>query len=216
VPIATLPPGAPPAFSQVAQRFVETSRGYVVFRIHRVFDVHGGLQRRHEDLVMNGVYADGSLVRVRVVSYEINGRAATASDLAGVEQSWNHPKPTDVFAPPFDPRNAGAYQYRSGGETTIAFSSTVQDAGHGSGSFAFDPRGNVLSYNFVPNVLPQHARSGEITNRRAEVLPGYWASAEETQQYRGTYGPFAASGTIQVTYSDFRRYPDLAAALNSL
>ncbi|HEY1868242.1 MAG TPA: hypothetical protein VGG70_08065, partial [Candidatus Cybelea sp.] len=99
---------------------------------------------------------------------------------------------------------------------SIAFSSNVQDAGHGSGSFAFDARGNVLSYSFVPNALPPHARFGQITDQRAEVLPGYWASAQETQQYKGTYGPFAASGTIQITYSDFRRYSDLATALSAL
>lgn len=165
---------------------------------------------------MNGVYNDGALVKVRIVSYTIDGHPASANEISGVEQSWNHPKPSEVFAPPFDPRNSGAYQYRSGGETSIAFTSTVQDAGHGSGSFAFDAHGNVLSYSFVPNSLPPHARSGQITDERAEVLPGYWASSEETQQYRGTYGPFAASGTIQITYSNFRRYSDLTAALSAL
>src|SRR5215471_8775355 len=85
--IVTLPAGAPPGLAQVAQRFAQTSQGYVAFKLHRVFDVHGGLQRRHEDLVMNGVYRDGALVRVRVVSYAINGRRAGASDVAGVEQS---------------------------------------------------------------------------------------------------------------------------------
>lgn len=165
---------------------------------------------------MNGVYNDGALVKVRVVSYTIDGHPASPNEIAGIEQSWNHPKLTDVFAAPFDPKNAGAYQYRSGGETSIAFSSNVQDAGHGSGSFAFDARGNVLSYSFVPNALPPHARSGEITDQRAEVLPGYWASSEETQQYRGTYGPFAAAGTIQTTYSNFRRFADLSSALSAL
>ncbi|HMF28927.1 MAG TPA: hypothetical protein VKE42_09155, partial [Candidatus Cybelea sp.] len=179
-------------------------------------DVHGGLQRRHEDLVMNGVYRDGALVRVRVVSYAINGRRAGASDVAGVEQSWNHPKPSEVFAAPFDPRNFEAYQYRSVGDAAIAFSSGVRDAGHGSGSFTYDARGNVVSYTFVPNSLPPHAKSGTIADQRAEVLPGYWASTQETQQYKGSYGPFAASGAIEVTYSDFRRVSNLDSALTSL
>ena len=184
--------------------------------MHRVFDVHGALQRRHEDLVMNGVYEDGALVRVRVVSYAINGQAASASQIAGVEQSWNHPRPSDVFAAPFDPRNAAAYQYRSAGAGTIGFSSNVGDAGHGSGSFTYDPHGNVLSYTFVPNSLPPHATSGTIADRRSEVLPGYWASTQETQEYKGTYGPFAASGGITITYSDFRRFSNLSNALSSL
>ncbi len=214
--IASLPPGAPPALAQVAQRFTATSRGFVVFQMHRVFDVHSAMQRRHEDLVMNGVYDDGTLVRVRVVSYAINGRPAAAGDIAGVEQSWNHPKPSDVFAAPFDPKNFGAYQYRDAGNSTIAFSSDVRDAGHGSGSFTYDARGNVVSYTFVPNALPPHATSGTITDQRSEVLPGYWASTAETQQYKGSYGPFGAAGTIAITYSDFRRSSDLSAALSSL
>jgi hypothetical protein len=212
----TLPPGAPPALAQVAQRFTQTSRGFVAFRMHRVFDVHGGLQRRHEDLVLNGVYQDGTLVRVRVVSYAINGRPASTNDIAGVEQSWNHPKPSEVFAAPFDPKNFSAYQYRDGGNATIAFSSNLRDAGHGSGSFTYDAAGNVVAYTFAPNTLPPHATSGTIADRRSEVLPGYWASTEEMQQYKGNYGPFAASGAIQVTYSDFRRSSDLSTALSSL
>ena len=214
--VASLPPGAPPALAQVAQRFAATSRGFVVFQMHRVFDVHTALQRRHEELVMNGVYDDGTLVRVRVVSYAVNGRPAGQSDVAAVEQSWNHPKPSDVFAPPFDPRNFGAYQYRSYGNSTIGFSSNLRDAGHGSGTFTYDARGNVVSYTFVPNVLPPHATSGEVADRRSEVLPGYWASTDETQQYRGSYGPFAAAGAIAVTYSDFRRSSDLNSALSLL
>ena len=110
-----LPAGAPPALAQVAQRYADTSRGIVGFQMHRIFNVHGGFSRRSEDLVMNGIYDDGALVRVRVVKYSINGSAASASDVAGVEQSWNHPKPSDVFTPPFDSRNFGAYAYQSGG-----------------------------------------------------------------------------------------------------
>lgn len=212
----TLPTGAPPTLAQVAQRFTQTSHGYVAFQLHRVFDVHGGPQRRHEDLVMNGVYEDGTLVRVRVVSYAINGRPAGASDVAGVEQSWNHPKPNEVFAPPFDPRNFGTYQYRNGGDAAIAFSSDVRDAGHGSGSFTYDDHGNVASYTFEPNSLPPHAKSGTIADRRAEVLPGYWASTQETQTYKGSYGPFSAAGTIEITYTNFRRFSNLNTALTSL
>lgn len=210
------PAGAPPALAQVAQRYADTSRGVVAFQMHRVFDVHGGFSRRHEDLVMNGVYQDGALVRVRVVSYAINGGAASASDVAGLEQSWNHPKQPDVFAPPFDGRNLGAYQYRSAGGATIAFTSNVHDAGHGSGSFTYDAQGNVVAYTFTPNALPPHASSGTIADRRAEVLPGFWASTQESQQYRGSYGPFAAAGTIEVTYSDFRRFADLQSAERAL
>jgi hypothetical protein len=48
------------------------------------------------------------------------------------------------------------------------------------------------------------------------VLPGYWAVTQETQNYKGTYGLFSAAGTIQITFSDFRRFPDLQSALGTL
>jgi hypothetical protein len=211
-----LPTGTPPALAQVAQRYSDTSRGIVAFQIHRVFDVHGGFSRRHEDLLMNGIYDDGKLVRVRVVSYSINGKPASVSDVAGVEQSWNHPKPDEVFAPPYDASNFGAYQYTRGGSSTIDFDSTIRDAGHGRGSFTYDAQDDVVAITYQPNALPPHAQSGTITDLRSEVLSGYWAATQETQQYRGTYGLFAASGTITVWYSGFRRYPDLQSALRAL
>jgi hypothetical protein len=211
-----LPPGAPPALAQVAQRYAETSRGVVTFRMHRLFDVHGALQSHREDLVMDGVYDDGATVRVRVDSYTINGKPASAAQVSSLEQSWDNPKPSDVFAPPFDARNLGAYQYATGSPTTIDFTSTVNDAGHGRGSFTHDAQNNVVSITYQPNALPPHATSGEITDLRSEVLPGYWATTQETQQYRGSYGPFPASGTVQNTFSNFRRYPDLSSALRAL
>jgi hypothetical protein len=212
----TLPAGAPPALVQVAQQYASTSRGVVTFQMHRVFDVHSPLQSRHEDLVMNGVYDDGALVRVRVVSYSINGKSASAGDMSNVEQSWDHPKPGDVFAPPFDSRNFDAYQYRSGGPSTIDFTSSVHDAGHGNGSLTYDVQANVVAYTYRPNALPPHATSGQITDRRSEVLPGYWAVTAEAQEYKGNYGLFSASGAIQVSYSAFRRSPDLQSALRAL
>jgi hypothetical protein len=211
-----LPTGAPPALAEVAQRFAETSRGVVAFQMHRVFDVHGGLQSRHEDLVMSAVYDDGTIARVRVLSYSIDGKAAGAADIAALEQSWNHPRSSDVFAPPYDQRFFDDYQYQPGGPSTIGFTSTVHDAGHGNGSFAYDASDDVLWVTYAPNQLPPHARSGEITDQRAEVLPGYWAVTHETQEYRGMVGPFSAAGTIKVDFSGFRRFADLQSALRAL
>ena len=211
-----LPAGAPPVLTQVAQRFAETSRGIVTFRMHRIFDVRDVVRHRHEDLVMNGVYDDGVLARVHVVSYAIDGRATSAGDIANVEQSWNQPRPGDVFAPPFDARNFDAYQFHIAGASTIDFTSSDRDAGHGNGSFTYDDQYEVLSYTYQPNALPEYAHSAQITDRRSEVLPGYWASTQEKQEYKGSVGPFAGSGIIQVTYSYFRRFPDLESALRAL
>ena len=210
------PPGAPPALAIVAQRFADTSRGIVGFHLHRVFDVHAGFSKRHEDLVMDGVYSDGEIVKVHVSSYTIDGKPADAATQATLVQSYEHPSAGALFNLPFDPRYVEAYQYQSAGPQKIAFTSSVRDAAHGNGSFSFDTSGNVLSYTYQPNVLPPHASFGEVTDRRSEALPGYWAVVEETQQYKGSYGPFPGAGTVEITFSDFHRFSDLPSALRSL
>ncbi len=211
-----LPADAPPALAQVAQRFAQTSRGAVVCQLHRVFDVHAGFSRRHEDLTMNVAYDDGAIAKVRVTSYSIDGKAASAADVAALEDSWSHPKPNEAFATPFDARNFGAYQYRSTGPATIGFTSNVRDGAHGDGSFSYDAQYNVVTYTYQPAALPPHATSGEITDRRGEVLSGYWSATDETQAYKGTYGPFPGEGTISVAYSNFRRFRDVQSALRAL
>ena len=165
---------------------------------------------------MNGVYKDGTVVKVRVLSYTIDGKVAGAGDVASVEQSWDPPQRGNVFASPYDPRNLEAYQYLRADPSTIAFTSNVHDWAHGNGSFTYDTGDDVVSCTYQPNALPPHATFGQITDRRSEVLPGYWAVTQEIQQYRGNYGPFAAAGTIQAAFSDFRRFPDLPSALNAL
>jgi hypothetical protein len=210
------PASAPPALTQIAQRYQQTSRGIVAFRMHRTLDVHGAFKSRHEDIVMQGIYSDGVTVKVHVYSYRIDGHAADASDVSSLEKSWEHPKPSDVFAAPFDPNHLDAYEYQQGGASTICFNSSVRDSGHGRGSFTYNAQNDVVSVTYQPNALPPHASSGQITDLRSEVLPGYWATTQETQQYKGNYGPFPAAGTMQVEFSDFRRFPDLQSALHAL
>jgi hypothetical protein len=211
-----VPATAPPALAAVAQRFSESTRGVVAFRMHRTFEAHAGFSSRHEDLVMDGIFVDGSIVKVRVLSYTIDGKAAGADACAAVERAWQNPKPGDEFAPPFDARNFDAYQYQPEGTGAFAFTSSVRDAGHGNGSFDYDAQGNVVAYVYQPNALPPHARSGQISDKRAEVLPGYWAVTEEMQTYKGTVGLFSGSGTVQLLFSNFRRFADLQSATRSL
>jgi hypothetical protein len=214
--VVTPPPSPPPALTLVAQRFAETNRGIVGFHLHRVFDVHAGFSKRHEELALDGIYSDGAIVKVHVSSYTIDGKPADAATQATLVQSYEHPAPGAIFNVPFDPRYVEAYQYQSAGPQKIAFTSSLRDPAHGNGSFSFDDGGNVLSYTYQPNVLPPHASFGQVTDRRSEALPGYWAVVEETQQYKGSYGPFPGAGTVDITFSDFHRFTDLQSALRSL
>jgi hypothetical protein len=188
----------------------------VNFRLHRVFDVHAGFSKRHEDLVLSGVYEDGVIAKVRVIAYTIDGRNADAQQQASMAQDYENPKPGETFAVPFDSRNAANYSYQQQGIGTIGFTSALHDAAHGSGTFTYDQTNNVIAYTYQPNVLPPHASWGEITDRRSEVLPGYWAVTQETQNYKGSYGPFAGAGTVEIDYSDFRRFSSLQSAIDAL
>ncbi|HZV77856.1 MAG TPA: hypothetical protein VFF63_08880 [Candidatus Babeliales bacterium] len=216
MPTMISPASPPPALTSVAQQYQQTSRGIVVFEMHRVLEAHGAFSSHREDVVMSGIYDDGALVKVRVSTYTINGKPAGANQISALEQSWEHPDPRDVFAAPFSASNFAAYAYRDGGPSTIDFASPVRDAGHGNGSFMYDAQNNVVSCTYQPNALPPHASSGEITDRRSEVLPGYWAVTQELQQYSGSYGPFSAAGGVQETFSGFRRFSDLRSALAAL
>ena len=211
-----LPPGAPPVLTLVAQRFTESTRGIVSFRVRRVFDVHAGPMSRHEDFTLDEVYEDGATVRVRVVSDVVDGKPTSPSAQAALAASYEHPKPGDAFAPPFDQNNFSAYQYQNAGPQRIAFTSSVRDQGHGNGSFTYDGANNVVTFTYQPNVLPPHARSGSVTDRRSEVLPGYWAITEETQEYKGSYAIFSAGATVEFTYSNFRRFASLQNAIESI
>src|SRR5579862_8011758 len=100
----TLPPGTPPDLTMVLQRFAETSRGVVAFHLHRTLDVHAGFSSRHEDLVLDGIYVDGAIAKVRIASYTIDGKPAGTAAEATLQQTYEHPKPGDVFNVPFDSR----------------------------------------------------------------------------------------------------------------
>lgn len=210
------PANAPPVLTAVAQRFAQTTRGVVGFRLHRRLSVRAGFSSRREDLVLNGIYDDGAVVRVKVSTYTIDGRAADANAVSTIEHEWGNPKTGDVFAAPYDSRNFNVYQYRMMGNGSIAFTSSVRNMGHGNGTFTYDARSNVVGCVYQPNALPPHAQSGQFVDKRSEVLPGYWAVTQEVQTFKGTVGPFSASGTVEIDYTNFHRFRDLRSATRSL
>lgn len=187
----------------------------MAYRYDRVFSVSAGPSSRHDHLVFDGVNENGAVVRVRILQDVVNGKTAAASDAARTAYSYEHPKRGDVFEAPFDPQFAGLYSFRVMRPGTIQFTPMHPVYGTGAGTFSFDAKGNVTSYDYTPSVLPPHATTGEIIDRRRQVLPGYWAVTSEVQNYSGHYAIFGATGHLQITVSDFRRFPNVAAALRA-
>jgi hypothetical protein len=184
--------------------------------MHRVFDVHAGPSSRHDDLVLAGVYDNGNLVSVHILSDTIGGKTQTPEQIASAEQQWIHPKAGDVFHAPYDPRYFGEYHYGPLAPGSVSFASSQNDSAHGAGKFAYDSSGNVTSYSYVPAVMPQYATSGTVTGTRRRVLNGYWAVTQEVQQYAGRYALWKGGATVQYTMSEFRRYPSLSAAVSAI
>jgi hypothetical protein len=206
----------PPAIvSAAATRFSHSVRGVVSFRLHRVFDVHAGPKSRHDDIVFDGVYADGILVKLHILSYTIGGKEADAQQRADFEQQWVQTSPKVTFHMPFDPRFLDEYSYRVSG-STVAFTPLSPDASNGSGTFAIDQQHNVLSYTYTPTAMPEYATSGTISDQRAEVLPNYWTVTRETQQYKGRYALWNGGATVDITWTNFRRYASLRQAAENI
>jgi hypothetical protein len=206
----------PPPVVAVAQRFEQSNRGVVSFRLHRVFDVHAGPRSRHDDIVFDGVYVNGRVAKVHIISYAIGGKQADAEQQAQLEQDWEHPKPIDVFHAPFDPKYTSEYRYRLGANGTIHFTPLLADGSHGAGVLTYDRHYNLLWYTYDPSVMPEHATSGTITDQRGAVLTNYWAVTHEMQQYQGRYALWNGAATVEVTWSSFRRFANLLQAVESI
>ncbi|MGH7736253.1 MAG: hypothetical protein ACREMP_00025 [Candidatus Tyrphobacter sp.] len=204
----------PPIVAKISQEYRRTQRGIVAVRYHRVFDVHAGPRRQHEDLLFDGIYVDGTLVKVKVLHYTIGRKNADTKQVAEVVNSYEHPKPGDVFEAPWDPRFMTEYRFTPTPDRTIRFTALDTSYGHGNGSFTYDAGGNVVSYAYSPTVLPAHAKTATVQGLRSQTLANYWAVTSESQSYSGHYSIFAAAATLAVTQSDFRRFANLASALS--
>ncbi len=202
----------PPAIVQIADRTRNQERGIVVYRLHRVFDVHAGPSHRHDDSVLGIVSQDGTTVKVRVVRATIGGKSADASTSAQIEHQYEHPAPGDLFDRPFDPRYMNDYSFQQAGADSWHFSSSIHDSSHGDGTMSLNAAGDVVKYQYRPYVLPKYSTSGTVTVDRSQVLPQYWAMTRELYQYSGHYAIFAAAATADITYDSYARYPTLAAA----
>jgi len=167
---------------------------------------------RHDDLQLAVVSEDNHIVKVRVLSALVGGKMQDAARIRQIEDQYEHPKPGDVFHRPFDPAFLDEYTYQVVDARTYRFSSGVRDAGHGDGTFQLDDGGNVVSYVYTPNVMPQYATSGTVTDERTQVLPNLWQLTREVWTFHGHYAIFGGGATATITYDSFERYADLISA----
>lgn len=206
----------PALVALAAERTQRFERGIIGFRLHRVFDVHAGPYHRHDDLEFAGVYEDGRLVKVRILHQQVGGKETDAQTKAQAAAAYEHPAPLDVFARPFDPAHLSEYSYEAAEARTFRFRALVRDAAHGDGTFTLDGDGNVVGVQYSPAVMPRYARSGTVTEERAEVLPSYWTTVKETHHYGGRYAIFSGGADVTIEQSRFVRFATEAQAFAAL
>lgn len=206
----------PAIVTQAAERTQTAERGIVGTRVRRVFDVHAGPYSRHDEMEFAAVYQDGQLIKMHIIYQRVGGKETDAATKADTERKYLHPAPGDLFERPYDPRHAGDYTFEVAGPQTVRFKTLVRDAGHGDGTFTVDGAYNVVSVQYAPAAMPQHATSGTVTDQREQVLPGYWAVTREVQQYSGRYAIFGGGATATITQGSFTRYPSAEAAATAL
>lgn len=207
---------APPAVVEIAQRIPRQEAGVVLYRLRRVFDVHAGPMHRHDEMQLAVVTQDGRVVKVRVLEAFEGGNPLDAQRILQIENQYEHPKASDIFHRPFDPAYVQEYTFQSLDPTTYRFTSAVRDASHGDGTFRIDDAGNVVKYEYAPNVMPQYATSGTITYERSQVLAGLWEVRRETHEYRGHYLFFGGGASAVVVYDSFQKFDDLPSAMAAL
>ncbi len=185
--------------------------GSIVYRIHQATAMDGGPIHEHADVVLE-VAADGpDLVKVRVLRFLSNGKGASEQKKRDLERQLLAGQSGGGFAVPFDGRHTGEYAYAADAGS-VRFTSLRRDANHGDGSFLVDASGHVTGMRYVPDVFPRYVRSGNVTDLRAEVLPGFWASIRNDQEYDGQYLFIKGHASVVTEMSGYRRYSNRAAA----
>ncbi len=185
--------------------------GSIVYRIHQITAMDGGPMHEHADVVLEVAAQGPDLVRVRVLRFLSNGADVSAQKKRDLERQLLAGQSGGGFAVPFDSRHIGEYDYAADAGA-VRFTSLRRDANHGDGSFTVDASGHVTGMRYVPDIFPRFVKSGNVTDTRAEVLPGFWASVRNDQEYDGQYLFIKGHASVVTEMSAYRRYSDRAAA----
>jgi len=201
-----------PAIVARAAAVAERDRaGAIVYRIHQTSAMDGGPLHRRADVVIEAAADGPDLVKVRVLRYLADGAEQSDAKKRDLERQLLAGQAAGGFAVPFDSRHVGEYEYAADGRT-VRFRSLRRDAAHGDGDFTVDAAGHVTAMRYVPDVFPKYVRSGTVSDARAEVLPGFWASVRNDQEYDGRYLFIKGHASVVTEMSRYRRCISRAAA----
>lgn len=201
-----------PAIVAQAAAVAERDRvGAIVYRIHQTTAMDGGPLHRRAEVVIEAAADGPNLVKVRVLRFLADGTEQSDAKKRDLGRQLLDGQAKGGFAVPFDSRHTAEYAYTAGAGT-VQFVSLRRDADHGDGAFTVDAAGHVTGMRYVPDVFPKFVSSGSVTDARAEVLPGFWATVRNDQEYDGQYLFIKGHASVVTEMSGYRRYGSRAAA----
>lgn len=211
-------PSVPAIVAQAAQTAALENAGVTVHERHITLDAQAGPAhfRQQNDAIM--LMTDGEYAHIHFLRIEENGHTLSANDLAKREAENNATleRGEGIFKQPFDRRYLGDYQYTTSpcnceaNAIDVHFSSLLRDDQHGTGTMRIDPAtGNVLELTYTPNVLPDHANSGTVTETFGQALAGLWTIVRIDRVYSGRVLFVGGHGTVTETLDQFHHFTNV-------
>jgi hypothetical protein len=212
---AVLLPSVPAIVAQAAQTAALENAGVTVHERHITIVAQAGPAHfsQENDAIM--LMTDGEYAHIHFLRIEENGHTLSAADVAKREAQNNAAleRGEGVFKQPFDRRYLGDYQYTTApcgceaNDIDVHFSSLLRDDQHGAGTMRIDPAtGHVLELTYTPNVLPDHANSGTVTETFGQALAGLWTIVRVDRVYSGRMLFVAGHGTVTETLDHFHHF----------
>ncbi len=212
--------GVAPIVMRAAQTAALESSGVIVHERHVTVSAAAGpahfSQSNDAIMLMN----DAAYSHIHYLRIEENGHVLTANEMAKRETANNADlaEGKDVFKQPFDWRYLADYQYTvvpcfcASGEVAVHFTSPIADAQHGAGDMHIDEvTGHVLDLVYTPNSLPDHAKTGLVSETFGQALPGLWTIVRIERTYSGRVLFVSGHGTVTEVLDHFHHFTDAEA-----
>ncbi|MGA7746258.1 MAG: hypothetical protein WCC70_11585 [Candidatus Aquilonibacter sp.] len=205
----------PVVVRQAAQTAALENAGVTVHERHVTVSAEAGLAHfsQSSDAIM--LMTDGAYTHIHYLQIEEKGRALAANDVAKRETANNRDleRGAGFFKQPYDQRYTADYQYTTApcacdaGQVDVHFASPMRDDQHGTGTMRIDQAtGHVMELTYTPNVLPDHANSGMISETFGQALPGLWTIVRIDRDYSGRVLFVTGHGTVTEVLDHFHHF----------
>jgi hypothetical protein len=210
--------GPAPIVVHAAQVAALESFGVIVHERHVTLTAAAGPAHfsQSNDAIM--LMTDATYSHIHYLRIEENGHVLSASETAKREAANNRDLEEGkvVFKQPFDQRYLADYQYTivpcsacASGEVQVHFTSPIADTQHGVGDMHIDSAtGHVLDLEYTPNVLPDRANTGLVTETFGQALPGLWTIVRIDRTYSGRVLFVGGHGTVTEVLDHFHHFTD--------